>query len=209
MALRIKSIEVGSFAANCYLVSCEDTKEAVLIDPGAEAKKILQMVAEAGVTVKYVLNTHGHIDHMGADAEVSQALGAPLYIHEGDHLLIQNPRDDLAAYQGVAKPAKADGFLQDGDIIRFGKEELKVLSTPGHSPGSVCFYNEKEKVLFSGDTLFAGSIGRTDFPGGSFPQIISSIKEKLLVLPEDTVVLPGHGPASTIGAEKRYNPFLQ
>jgi len=207
--LLIKGIEVGSFAANCYLVSCQETKEAVLIDPGAEAKKILQIVKEAGVTVKYVLNTHGHIDHMGADAEVSQALGAPLYIHEGDKALIENPRDDLAAYQGVAKPAKADGFLRDGEIISFGKAQLKVLATPGHSPGSVCFYNEKEKVLFSGDTLFAGSIGRTDFPGGSFPQIISSIKEKLLVLPEDTVVLPGHGPATTIAAEKQYNPFLQ
>ncbi|HHU30345.1 MAG: MBL fold metallo-hydrolase [Bacillota bacterium] len=206
--MQIRCLETGAFAANCYLVSCEQTGEGILIDPGAQAFEILQMVRDAKVKVKFIVNTHGHIDHIGANAEVMQALGVPLYIHEADSDMVRNPRDELGAYKGIAKPVEPGHFLKDGDKLTFGTVTLQVLATPGHSRGSVCLY-DGSGVLFTGDTLFAGSIGRTDFPGGSFEEIMRSIKGKLLVLPDDTVVYPGHGPATTVGEEKKYNPFLQ
>ena len=201
------SLETGAFAANCYLAACEKTRRGILIDPGAEAGKILRLVREKDIEVTHIVCTHGHIDHIGAAAAVREALDAPLYIHQADSEMLRHPHDALGFYGDKVEPAEADGFLEDGQELTFGSVTLKVLSTPGHSPGSVCLQGEGE--LFSGDTLFAGSIGRTDFPGGNFAQIINSIKTKLLVLPEETVVYPGHGPASTIGEEKRYNPFLR
>ena len=203
----IKSLEAGVFAANCYLASCEVTREGILIDTGAQAAEILRMVQSAQVTVTCIVSTHGHIDHVGAAADVRDALGVPLLIHEADSEMIRHPHDDLGAYFGTVKPAQPDRLLQDGEKLTFGKAVLRVITTPGHSRGSVCLYGED--VLFSGDTLFAGSIGRTDLPGGSFVQIIRSIKEKLLVLPAATVVYPGHGPATTIAEEIKYNPFLR
>ena len=205
--MKIKSMEVGSFAANCYLVSCEETGESILIDPGAQAQQILQMVEDAEAKVKYIVHTHGHVDHMGAAADIKKALGVPLLIHDADSELIKNPHDDLGAYFGEVKPVHPDRSLQDREKITFGNAELEIITTPGHSKGSVCLYGET--ILFSGDTLFSGSIGRTDLPGGSFDEIIRSIKEKLLVLPDDTAVYPGHGPATTIAREKQYNPFLK
>jgi len=201
------SLEAGAFAANCYLAACEKTRHGILIDPGAEAERILRMVREKEITVDYIACTHGHIDHIGAAAAVKRALNAPLYIHQADSGMLRHPHDALGFYGDKAEPAEPDGFLEEGGELPFGSVTLKVLSTPGHSPGSICL--QGEGILFSGDTLFAGSIGRTDFPGGNFAQIISSIKTKLLVLPEETVVYPGHGPATTIGEEKRYNPFLR
>lgn len=203
----IKRMEVGSFAANCYLVACEQTREGILIDPGAEGKNILAWIEKEKVSVKYIINTHGHIDHVGANEGVRRALGVPLMIHAEDSHMLANPDMSLARFLGSITPSKPDQTLKDGDLLRAGTLSFKVLETPGHSRGSITLWTDG--ALFTGDTLFAGSIGRTDFPGGSHPQIIRSIKEKLLVFPEETAVYPGHGPQSTIGEEKKYNPFLR
>jgi glyoxylase-like metal-dependent hydrolase (beta-lactamase superfamily II) len=200
-------MEVGPFAANCYLVACERTKEAVIIDPGAEARHIVGQVAKDGVQVRYIINTHGHVDHVGANEEVRQALGVPILIHEQDAGMCKKPHASLSAFVGKMKLAEPDRHLKGGEKITVGDLSFEVIETPGHTRG--CITLAAPGALFTGDTLFAGSIGRTDLPGGSFREIISSIKEKLLVFPDDTKVYPGHGPESTIGEEKRYNPFLR
>jgi glyoxylase-like metal-dependent hydrolase (beta-lactamase superfamily II) len=203
----LKRREVGSFAANCYLIACEETREGIIIDPGAEPKQILKMVEDAGVTVKYIINTHGHVDHVAANEEVRTATGAPILVHEADGEMCKKPNASLAAFIGKVKLAEPDRLLKEGDEISVGNLTVKVLETPGHTKGSVTLVVDNK--LFTGDTLFAGSIGRTDLPGGSFEEIIRSIKEKLLPYPDDTVAYPGHGPETTIGDEKRYNPFLR
>ncbi len=203
----LRRMEVGSFAANCYLVACDETREGVIIDPGAEAQNILSMVEKENIRVKYIINTHGHVDHVGANEEVRAALGAPILIHEADGELCQNPHTSLAYFIGKEKLADPDKLLKGGDIIKAGTLEFKVIETPGHTKG--CIALSVDDVLFTGDTLFQGSIGRTDLPGGSFEEIIRSIKEKLLTLPEETIVYPGHGRESTIGEEKNNNPFLR
>jgi len=205
--LFLRRMEVGSFAANCYLVACDETREGVIIDPGAEAKHILSLVEKEKISVKHIINTHGHVDHVGANEEVRAGLGAPILIHEADGEMCKKPHASLAAFVGKVKLAEPDRLLKDGDMIKAGTLEFKVIETPGHTKGSVSLL--VGGVLFTGDTLFAGSIGRTDLPGGSFDEIIRSIKEKLLVFPDETVVYPGHGPESTIGDEKKYNPFLR
>lgn len=203
----IRSAEVGSFAANCYLLACDETREGVIIDPGAEAKTILEMVAREKIKVQYIINTHGHIDHVGANEEVRQALGVPLLIHEADGEMCNKPHVSLSAFIGKLRLAVPDRLLTDGEKLSVGNLTLEVIATPGHTKGSSSLL--VDGVLFTGDTLFAGSIGRTDFPGGSFEQIIRSIKERLLAFPDNTPVYPGHGPRTTIGEEKRYNPFLR
>ncbi|MCR3922430.1 MAG: MBL fold metallo-hydrolase [Firmicutes bacterium] len=203
----IKGMEVGSFAANCYMLACEETREGVLIDPGAEAAQILAMVKEANVNITYIINTHGHFDHTGANEDVRKALGVPLLIHEADGELYSNPTESLTIFSRHETLAQADRFLQDGQQLHVGKLTVTVIATPGHTKGSICL--QVEDSLFSGDTLFAGSIGRTDLPGGSFDEIIPSIMEKLLTLPSHTVVYPGHGPQTTIGEEIEHNPFLR
>lgn len=203
----IRSAEVGSFAANCYLLACDETREGVIIDPGAEARTILDMVAKEKVKVQYIINTHGHVDHVGANEEVRRALGVPLLIHEADGEMCKKPHASLSAFVGKLHLAVPDRLLTDGEKIKAGNLTIEVISTPGHTKGSISLL--VDGALFTGDTLFAGSIGRTDFPGGSFEQIIRSIKERLLVFPDDTPVYPGHGPRSTIGEEKKYNPFLR
>lgn len=205
--LLIRSRETGSLGANCYLVACEQTRQGMLIDPGADAAQIIAMVNEAEITIKYIVNTHGHVDHVGANAEVRQAFAAPIVIHEADGQLYRKPKESLTLFFGDAKLAKPDQLVKDGDQLQLGRLTATVLATPGHTKGSICL--QLEDVVFSGDTLFTGSIGRTDFPGGSAQEIITSIKEKLLVLPPDTVVYPGHGPQTTIGQEKAHNPFLR
>ena len=205
----IEGRAVGPISANCYLYSCTETKKAVIIDPGAEAKKIQRWILEKGVKVDYILLTHGHIDHIGAVDELRELLGGNVQvgIHAGDAGMLTDGRKNLSSYMGqnlVQK--KADILLEDGQELMIGNERLKVISTPGHSPGGSCFLCSEG--LFSGDTLFAGSIGRTDFPGGSLDQLLAGVKKKLLILPEETLVFPGHGEATTIGEEKRDNPFL-
>ncbi|MGP1585185.1 MAG: MBL fold metallo-hydrolase [Schwartzia sp. (in: firmicutes)] len=204
--MKIQSLVVGPVAANCYLLFDEGGK-GIVIDPGGDAPAILDTIRKEHITVEAILNTHGHSDHIAANDAVRNATGAPLYIHAADENMLTDPRANLSLFMGgnvVSRPA--EHHLKEGDILCVGAMALKVLHTPGHSPGGVCFAGEG--VLFSGDTLFADSIGRTDFPGGSLPQLIGVIKEKLMALPDDTVVYAGHGPSTTIGRERQYNPYL-
>jgi hydroxyacylglutathione hydrolase len=190
----VKCFKVGWLSTNCYIAGCEETKEAVLIDPGlesrAEAELILDYIKQNCFGVKYIINTHGHPDHISGNAAMKEATGAPILIHE-------NGKDRV----------KADRKLCDGDIIQIGNFNLTVLHTPGHTPCGICLL--VDNVVFTGDSLFACSIGRTDFPGGSFQQLIKSIKTKLLPMPDSFKVYPGHESFSTIGDERKYNPFLQ
>lgn len=205
MILRV--LEVGAFAANCYIAACPDTKEGVIIDPGAAGEEILQWVAKEGIQVRYIINTHGHVDHVGANAEVKEATKAPLLIHREDGDMCRKPHASLAIFAGKLKLADPDRLLEDGDILEVGTLKLEIIHTPGHTRGGISI--KIGDSLFCGDTLFAGSIGRTDLPGGSYRQIIASIKEKILTLPDETRVYPGHGPDSTVGDERNTNPFLQ
>ncbi|MFZ3130146.1 MAG: MBL fold metallo-hydrolase [Desulfosporosinus sp.] len=205
----IEGRAVGALGANCYLYSCLESKKAAIIDPGGDAKKIYRWVLERGVKVEYILLTHGHVDHIGGVEELRALLGDVLVgIHAADAEMLTDARKNLSRNVGMNVVLKgADFLLQDGQELTIGNKKLKVISTPGHSPGCVCFLSDEG--LFSGDTLFAGSIGRTDFPGGSMPQLLKGVKEKLLILPDETRVFPGHMGETNIGAEKLYNPFLR
>ncbi len=205
MILRV--LEVGSFAANCYIAACSQTMEGVIIDPGAEGQQILRVVEDEEIKVKYIINTHGHIDHVSANAEIKKTTGAPVLLHAGDKDLWRKPHASLSFFAGQIELPPADHYLEDGEVLEVGNMRLEIIHTPGHTQG--CIAIKSEKLLFSGDTLFAGSIGRTDLPGGSYRQIIASIKEKLMVLPDALLVYPGHGPVTTIGEERETNPFLK
>ena len=203
----IEGRPVGVMGANCYLVYCLKTKKAAVIDPGAEGKKIYRWVLEKELKVEYILLTHGHADHIGAVDELKELLGAKVGIHAADADMLTDERQNLSSYFApVIKMQPADLLLHDGQELKVGDEKITVLTTPGHSRGSVAFLTTDGVI--SGDTLFAGSIGRTDFPGGSLEQLLQGVEQKLLVLPDDTPVYPGHGEATTIGTEKKNNPFL-
>lgn len=198
---------VGAMGANCYLFACEETKKGVVVDPGGDGRVIYRWILEDSIQVEYILLTHGHLDHIGAVDELRELLGAKVLIHAGDAQMLTDGRKNLSAYFGPSLSFQAaDGFLADGQVLSVGNQTLTVLATPGHSPGSVCLLTSEG--VMSGDTLFAGSIGRTDFPGGSLEQLLKGVETKLLVLPDDTRVFPGHGEATTIGYEKKHNPFL-
>lgn len=204
-----ETLVVGQLGVNCFVLADPETKEGIVVDPGADAGVILDLVRSKGITVKYVLNTHGHFDHIGGNRRLVEATGATLMIHQGDEPFLSRASSSATMYGMKAddSPAPAS-YLADGQAITFGGIELRVIHTPGHSPGGSCFYLPSEGKLLSGDTLFAESIGRTDLTGGSQAQLVSSIKSKLLILPDDTRVYPGHGPATTIGYEKSHNPYL-
>jgi len=206
--LIIKKLEVGPIMANCFILGCDSTKEAVVIDPGDDADRILMELAKSELKVKYLINTHGHFDHVGANKKMKEVTGAQLAIHPDDEPML-NELSHSASMFGLSadNSPPADILLKDGDEISFGDITLKVIHTPGHSKGGVCLYTKGH--LFSGDTLFAGSIGRTDLPGGDYDTLISSIKQKLLAFDDDTIVYTGHGPETNIGNEKRSNPFLR
>ncbi len=205
--LTIQSFAVMPFDENCYVVS-DETGEGVVIDPGGMESAILAYIREAKLSIKAVLDTHGHCDHIGANDAIRDATGAPLYIHKEDAPMLDNMRLNLSAFMGfkvLSRPA--EHLLSEGDKISFGQSALEVLHTPGHTTGGICFIGDG--VAFTGDTLFAGSIGRSDFPGGSEVELIGNIKKKLLALPDETKVYAGHGPSSEIGWERTHNPYLQ
>lgn len=203
----IEGFATGIMGANCYLFTCPVTKKAALIDPGAESPKIYRWVLEKGLEVEYILLTHGHVDHIGAIDSLREQLKAKVAIHGLDAAMLTDGAKNLSSHFGPSIVLKAaDELLTDGQMIHIGDETVTVLATPGHTPGGVCYLTREG--IFSGDTLFADSIGRTDFPGGSLEQLLSGIQEKLFVLPDDTKVFPGHGPATTIGKERKDNPFL-
>ncbi|MCL6557336.1 MAG: MBL fold metallo-hydrolase [Firmicutes bacterium] len=200
-------ISVGPMDNNCYIIGCEETREAALVDPGAEGGRILRKLEELKLNCRYVILTHGHADHIGALGQVVEATKAQVMIHSEDAEMLTSPGRNLSMFTGESLKFKAaDRLLKDGDIVEVGKEKLKIIHTPGHTRGGICILAGDK--LITGDTLFAGSVGRSDFPGGNHDQLIGSIKEKLLVFPPETPVYPGHGPASTVGEEARYNPFL-
>lgn len=201
-------IPVGPMGANCYVIGCEETKEAAVVDPGGEVGKIQDYLQDKGLKLKYIINTHGHIDHIAGNDRLREATGARLLIHELDAPMLEDTRLNLSAFMGFEVSFKpADQLLADGDTIEVGKVKLEVVHTPGHTRGGICLV--AEGAVFTGDTLFNGSIGRTDFPGGDFDAIINSIKLKLMALPDDTAVYPGHMGPSTIAYERKHNPFLR
>ena len=205
----IEILELGPFLANCYILGCEKTKEAVVIDPGDEANKILMTINKNKLKVKYILNTHSHLDHVSGNKNLKELTSAPIMIHEMDADGLQR-LSTFGSLFGITveNSPSPDQYLNDGDIIKFGDIDLKVIHTPGHSSGGVSFYAEKDKKIFVGDTLFNFSIGRTDLPGGSYETLIESVVKKIFPLGDDVEVYPGHGPATTIGYEKKHNPFF-
>jgi len=205
----IETLPVGDLQTNCYIVADEPSGEAIVIDPGGDAPAILDTVARHKWTVKMVINTHGHFDHIMANKDIVEATGAPLAVHPDDASMLTSPLRSFSVFAGKTSPSQAPTVeLVDGSVVQVGKIKFTVLHTPGHSPGSISLYNAEEKVVFSGDALFQMGIGRTDFPGGSMPVLCKSIRERLFTLPDDTVVYSGHGPETSIGYERANNPWL-
>ena len=202
-------LPVGPLACNCSVIGDEATHEAMVIDPGDEIDEIMSIVRRHGLTVKQIVVTHGHIDHVGGAMKLKRLTGAPILINQNDYELVKTA-DQYAAWLGMQPPGEisADQNLSDGDEVRAGQLSAKVVHTPGHTEGSVCLYFAPQQKLIAGDTLFAGSIGRTDLPGGNFMKIMQSLKGPLMSLPDETVVVPGHGPVTTIGEERETNPFI-
>jgi len=203
----LERLVVGSLASNCYIVGSEVTGEGMIIDPGDEAEQILEKIKDLQLDIKFIVLTHGHIDHIGAVREVSEATGAEVCVHTDDAQSLKGWR--MGGILGSSYPAlpPPDRLLKDGDSIDISDLHFLVLHTPGHTPGGICLLGQG--VVFTGDTLFNYGIGRTDLPGGSHSQLLNSLHTKLMVLPNDTIVYPGHGPETTIGAERRGNPFLR
>jgi glyoxylase-like metal-dependent hydrolase (beta-lactamase superfamily II) len=201
-------LTVGPIMANCFIIGCETTKEASVIDPGDETDKILIALAKSGLEVKLIINTHGHFDHVGGNKKLKEATGADLLIHPMDAPMLRSLSYSASRWGLQADDSPPpDREIKDGDIISFGKIQMEVIHTPGHTPGGISLYSNG--FVFVGDTLFSGSIGRTDFPGGDYETLISSIQKKLFRLPDHVRVMCGHGPETTIGQEKKYNPFAR
>ena len=206
----LETFPVGPLQCNCTILGDEQTGEAIVIDPGDEVGRIHRRLTQLGLKLKQILVTHAHIDHVGGALKLKRLTGAPIMLNENDLPLLKM-MESQAAWLGIATPETAppDESLAEGQLVGLEQYPAQVLHTPGHTQGSVCLHFAPLKLLVAGDTLFAGSIGRPDLPGGNFGQIIDSIETRLLALPDETKVLPGHGPATTIGAERKSNPFLQ
>lgn len=205
--LIIEILELGPYFENCYIVGDNESKKGIIIDPGDEAEKIISFVEKLNLKIEKIIITHGHVDHIGAVDEIRVRYKVPVMIGEKDAVKLTDSNENLSSLSGDnVYSGPAEKFLKEGDIISVGKYDFKVLETPGHTVGSISFYGNG--VVFTGDALFLGSIGRTDFPGGSHEQLIASIQQKLLTLPGDTIIYAGHGPDSTIEQEREFNPFL-
>jgi len=206
----LRTMPLGPLQANCFIVGCEETRQAAVIDPGGDVERILSALQKDHLKLSVIINTHGHFDHIGANKALKQATGAQLMIHKLDAPMLAHASQAAAAWGLRADESPSpDRLLNDGDTIDCGNLRFEVIHTPGHSPGGSCFYIPEEKALFVGDTLFAGSIGRTDLPGGDYDTLIRSIQTKLFILPDDTVVYNGHMELTTIGEEKQFNPFCR
>ena len=206
----IRSMPVGPLQANCYLVGCEQTHQAVVIDPGGDVDRILKALEKDQLKLAAIVNTHGHFDHVGGNRELKDATHADLMIHKGDAPMLSQLGQTAAAWGLRADNSPTpDRSLEDGEVLAIGNLEFSIIHTPGHSPGGICLYEKSAEALFVGDTLFAGSIGRTDLPGGDYDTLISNIQQKLFSLPDTTKVYNGHMEPTTIGKEKRFNPFCR
>jgi len=207
--MNLQTLVVGPFQVNCYLYWDEETRDGVVIDPGSDAESILPALEQSGMTVRAILLTHGHCDHIAAVDDIKKHFDVPLYIGDGDQELLSNPSENVSEMLGhpIVVP-EPDVLVKDEQMIKLGSVMFRVLATPGHTPGGVCYLDEAENVLFCGDTLFWGSIGRTDLPGGSLKVLLDSIRSRILTLPDGIKCYPGHGPNTTVGAERSSNPFL-
>jgi hydroxyacylglutathione hydrolase len=203
-------LPVGMLQCNCSIFGDEQSREAIVVDPGDNIPQILEILARHALRVKAIVITHSHIDHIGGAAKLKQATGAPVYMNENDAEL-RDQLDVQAAWLGMAPPERTeiDTPAREGDVLQLGPAEFQILATPGHTQGSISLWIPAENKLVAGDTLFRESIGRTDLPGGNGRQIVDSIREKLFKLPEDATVIPGHGEPTTIGHEKQFNPFVR
>lgn len=208
MGLAVRTLVVGQLGTNCYLASCEETRDALVIDPGDDADVILGAIEQDGLRVRLIVDTHAHFDHVTANAAIQKATGAPIAIGKLDAGALSRPVQIAGLLMMGAASPPANHLLEDGEEIVIGKEALRVLFTPGHTPGGISLYYAPRPLVFSGDTLFRMGVGRTDFWGGDHRALIRSIRTRLFTLPDDTIVYPGHGPATTIGEEKRTNPFV-
>ncbi|HEX9872991.1 MAG TPA: MBL fold metallo-hydrolase [Deferrimonas sp.] len=203
----IETLAVGPLQVNCCIVGCPETRDALVVDPGDEGRQILDTLAKLGLTLKTIVNTHGHFDHIGGNSLLVAESGAELLIHEADLPLLRRAREAAAIYGLTTVPSpEPSRFLQEDEILTVGTLQFRVIHVPGHSPGGICLYGHGH--LFAGDVLFFDSVGRTDLPGGDHDLLIGGIRQKLLCLPESTLVHTGHGPDTTIGREKQMNPFL-
>ncbi len=200
---------VGPFRENSYVLGDPVSREAVLVDPGDEPEAIEALLKREGLEARYILNTHAHIDHVGAVDHLQRKLGLPFYLHPGDQEWLESlPLQGRMFGVPTSAIPKVDRWIADGDVFELGSKRIRVIHTPGHTPGGCCLWIEDDRILITGDTLFAGSIGRTDFPGGSHEQILDSIRGKLFPLGDDVTFYPGHGPPSTLGKERIDNPFV-
>ena len=206
--IEIKSMTLGMVATNCYLIINKETKEALLIDPADNALRISNVIEENVCTLKAILLTHGHFDHIMALNELKKRYNVPVYAHEEEEDVLKQSSLNMSGMIGQIYTTQADIYVKDGEHLKLAGLDIIVLHTPGHTKGGVCYYLPEEKVLMSGDTLFHCSIGRTDFPTGSMSQLVRSVKEQLFVLPDDVQVYPGHDSVTSIGYEKQNNPFF-
>ncbi len=210
--MKIDCLILGAFQTNCYILRDSATAaDCLVIDPGLESGQLIDFLSRHKLNPVAAVLTHGHADHIAGVVLLRESFPQiKVYVHKHDGLMLIKPTHNLSAFAGaMIKVGQADLLLQDGDIIQQAGLKLQVLHTPGHTPGGICLYCQDEGIVFTDDTLFADSVGRTDFPGGSMSQLMESIKEKLLILPDETEVCPGHGPTTTIGREKAHNPFLK
>lgn len=206
--VKIGRMMIGSYQTNCYFLFREETKKAIVIDPADNGKLIYDKLTQNGYSVEAILLTHGHFDHIWGSNELRELSGAKIYALDKEQTLCEDVSNNLSAMVGRAYTVVPDEYVTDGAELEFDNIKLRVIATPGHTIGSCCYYCEKAGILISGDTLFQESTGRTDFPTGSMSSIVRSIREKLFILPDETKVYPGHGDSTTIGYEKKYNPFV-